>query len=312
MRGFRVLAGSLSLAVLASAHAQTASSASSAGTLRDVLRSLHVPVESASLLGLDRTVTSFVADTARDLFAVAFYGTSPDSLYVVALDRTTGSWARADFDRASIDVTPGGVGALMGIQHTRRNILVDTHVNPSAGTIVVLSRTLARVASLPGWVLRVLPTDVVLYQRNTVHFAPTHWAELWTWDPVTRRDARLYPTAPYDSVRRAYVDTVRAIYRRIGAGWFRAHNHHGAPARFDTRLGDTVVVAPSGRALAFMVTFGGGEGTPAETPRLEVAVVCRGVGMVQARCRERPLAELLARHPGSSVVDLLGELVGVR
>jgi hypothetical protein len=113
-------------------------------------------------------------------------------------------------------------------------------------------------------------------------------------------------------VRRAYVDTVRAIYRRVGEDWFRANNHHGDPVRFDSRLGDTVVVARLGRTLAFTVTYGGGQGTPVESPQLEVAVVCRGVGTVQARCRERPLVELLARHPGWSGLDLLRDLVGVR
>jgi hypothetical protein len=310
MSTVRALAGALSLAVLASvAGAQTASSVE---TLGDVLRALHAPVESTSLPNLDRRVTSFVIDTAPGLFAIAFYGASPDSLYVATLDRTTGRAAYAALDRQSSGVPAGSVGALMGVHHSRRNILIDTHVNPSAGTIVVLSRSLARVTSLPGWVLRVLPTDVVLYHRSSVHFAPTHSAELWTWDPATHRDARLYPNAPYDSVRRAYVDTVRAIYERVGPSWFRANDHHMDPERFDSRLGDAVVVAPSGRTLAFTMMFGGGEGTPAETPHPEVAVVCRGVGSVRARCVERPLSDLLAHHPGWSVTDLQANLVGVR
>lgn len=177
--------------------------------------------------------------------------------------------------------------SIVAVSHSRRNVFVDTHINPSAGEIVVLTPSLVRVTTLPGWVVRVLPTDVLVYEKNQVHFAPTHSAELWTWDPVTRRDTRLYPRPPYDSVRRAYIDTVRAIYDRVGADWFRAHNHHMDPKQFDSQLGDTVVVGASGRSIAFTMQFGGGEGTPAATPPLQVLVVCSGVGTTRSRCRER-------------------------
>lgn len=177
--------------------------------------------------------------------------------------------------------------SLVGIRETGHNILVDTHINPSAGTIVVLNREKKRVRTLPGWVLRVLPGDVVLYHRNSVHFAPIHWVELWTWDPVTGRNARLYPNAPYDSVRRAYIDTVAAIYRRVGKAWFTANNHHMDPTKLDTRLSDSIVVAPKGGTLSFTIVFGSGDGTPAATPEMNVAVVCQDVATKRARCVER-------------------------
>lgn len=179
------------------------------------------------------------------------------------------------------------VGSVVAVTHTKRYVLVDTHVNPSAGVLYVLSDRGDRVvAELPGWVLRVLPNGVVVYYRNEVHFAPTHSAEVWTWDPVTHRDARLYPNEPYDSVRRAYVDSVRSIYARVDEGWFRAANHHKDPTRFDSSVGDTIMVADSGKTVVFAMRFGGGEGTPAETPRLDVMVTCRGVGTKRQRCTE--------------------------
>ena len=202
--------------------------------------------------------------------------------------------------------------SVVAVQRTERHVVVDTHVNPSAGYIVVLTRDLAPVTTLPGWTLRLLSDGTILYHRSSVHFAPTHWAEVWTWNPVTRREARLYPNAPWDSVRRAYVDTVRAIYRRAGADWFRANNHHMDADRFDTRLGDTIVVASSGRTLAFSITFGGGAGTPAATPPLDVVVVCRAVATSRSRCTERPLAALAGIHPGWSTPDILADLAGSR
>jgi hypothetical protein len=111
---------------------------------------------------------------------------------------------------------------------------------------------------------------------------------VWTWSGATKRDTRLYPGATPDSVRRAYVDTVRAIYRRAGEAWLRANNHHMDPARFDSGLSDSVTVSASGRDVVFAVRFGGGEGTPAATPPVDVIVRCRDVGLVSARCIERP------------------------
>ena len=203
------------------------------------------------------------------------------------------------------------VESVIAVHRTPRHILVDTHINPSAGTIVVLSHDWKPITTLPGWVLRILPGGTVLYQRNNVHFAPTHWAELWTWDPATNRDTRLYPNAPWDSVRRAYVDTVKAIYQRAGPAWFKANNHHMDAERFDTRLGDTVVVSPSGRAIAFAISFGGSEGSPAATPPLEVVVACRGVGTKRQRCSEQLLAALSRRYAGRSVLEILDTLAGI-
>jgi hypothetical protein len=145
------------------------------------------------------------------------------------------------------------VGSVMAMHRTKQYVLVDTHVNPSAGRLYVLSHNAERVVTeLPGWVLRVLPNDVVLYHRNQVHFAPTHSAELWTWDPATRRHAQLYSSKP-----------------------------------FDTHIGDSIVVRESGRTIAFPIVFDAGDGARnAKAPR-EIVVTCRGVGTKRARCTEQ-------------------------
>ena len=66
----------------------------------------------------------------------------------------------------------------MGERVTGRNILIDTHINPSAGRLIVLSRDRTPVTELPGWPLAVAADDVVVYHRNSTHFAPTHSVEV--------------------------------------------------------------------------------------------------------------------------------------
>jgi hypothetical protein len=264
--------GQLSVAVAALAlHAplvaQTPGTASPT-TLRAVLREHHVPVDSSPAQAMtDKAIGRYVVEDAPDMFAIAFEprassGESPDAQVEIGVwDRRTGRWSHATFPATSSGNTDWPIGSLLAIHHAGRHLLIDTHVNPSAGTIVVLSPDLAPVTTLPGWVLRVLPTGTVLYHRSAVHFAPAHPVELRTWDAATRRDVRLYGTANGDPVRE----------------------------RLDARLADTVVVADAGRSLSFVVTFSPAAGSPAATPPFDVAVKCQDVGTKRAWCSERPI-----------------------
>jgi hypothetical protein len=286
-----------------------------AQTLRDVITANGIPVAPGGPAQLDAPITDYAMENAPDLFAIAYYVPEDDrpalsdTVHVSVWDRVRHSWTHAALARHPPD---WDLGSIVAIHHTARFLLLDSHTTPSAGMLGVLTRTLAPVTALPGWLLEVLPDDVVLYHRNMAHFAPTHSAELWTWDPKTGRDARLYPNQPWDSVRQAYIDTTRAIYQRVGEHWFNAHNHHMDPERFDTTLEDSVVVDATGHRVAFRMRFGGGEGTPAETPSLEVVVICRDVGSARAACSETPLATLQRRYPQRRPIEILHDLLGNR
>src|ERR1700746_3682239 len=70
---------------------------------------------------------------------------------------------------------------------------LGTHLNPSAGCTIVLSRDLAVQGVLPGWVLALFADGAIVYQRSQVHFAPTHYAELFLHDDPHHRDVQIYP-----------------------------------------------------------------------------------------------------------------------
>jgi hypothetical protein len=110
---------------------------------------------------------------------------------------------------------------------TGRYLFTDTHINPSAGTLVVLARDRSKVAELPGWFLAAMGNDVVIYHRNQVHFAPTHALEIWTYDPVTRRDARLYPARePASGTDSRLLDSV-VVDRARHTATFRVERNGG-------------------------------------------------------------------------------------
>jgi hypothetical protein len=184
-------------------------------------------------------------------------------------------------------------------------ILIDTHLNPSRGTLLVLSRALQRVAVLDGWSLLVLPGDAVVYHKSMVHFAPTHPAELRLFHPANQRDVPIYPTLPYAEVRRQYVERVREIYARIGEDWFRINNHHMMAEQFESRIAQPVADS-TGRRIAFIAMFGEGGGSRAATPLVEVLVVCADV-LATPRCEETELSATRLAHPDWSDERILRE-----
>jgi len=286
-----------------------------AQTLRDVLTEHRVPVAPGGPSRLDARITSYAVEDAPDLFAIAYYilndhrGVRTDTIRVSVWDRARRAWTHAGLERWRHEPPEWEVGSIIAIQHTDRFVVLTTHESPSAGTTIVLTRALTPVVALRGWLLTTLPGNVMLYHHSMMHFAPTHSAELWTWDPSSGRDALLYPTRPWDSVRQAYVDSTRVTYARVGEDWFRIHNHHMDPEQFDASLVDSVVADAEGRRVAFQMRFGGGDGTPAATPRLDVVVSCQDPGYARARCSETPLSALQRRYPGWPTDRILDDLV---
>jgi hypothetical protein len=290
-----------------------------AQTLGEVLAGHGVRTGAGGPADLDEPVTSFAVENARDVFAVAYYrreaaDTLPDELRISVLDKAAGSWRHAVLPRVrrapAASSLAWDAGSILRVSHTSQYVLLDTHRTPSAGRLLVLSRSLQPVASLDGWLAAALPGGRIVYHHSLTHFAPTHPAELWVVDPFTGRNDRLYPTQPYGRVRRAYIEQVRAIYARVGEAWFRVNNHHGDPERFDSAIGPPYAVSPDGRALAFAASFGNVDAhSPAATPGLDVLVVC---DVAARRCSEEEAAAARRRCRGRSDGQLLEAAVRMR
>jgi hypothetical protein len=162
------------------------------------------------------------------------------------------------------------------------------HINPSAETLTILSADMKVVAELQGWELATLPNEIVVYHRNQVHFAPTHSLEIAVFDPVRQRDALIYPPMPYQPVRQQFIDKVAQAYKERGEQWFREHNHHMDPARFDSMLIGDVMVDTRSNTLSFTVRFGDPESALDPLPFTQnVRVTCKPLApLEQIRCEE--------------------------
>jgi hypothetical protein len=164
------------------------------------------------------------------------------------------------------------------------------HINPSAETLTILSADMKVIAELQGWELATLPNEIVVYHRNQTHFAPTHSLEVAVFDPVRLRDKLIYPPMPYQPVRRQFIDKVALVYKDRGEQWFREHNHHMDPARFDSTLLGDVMVDPRANALSFIVRFGDRESALDPLPFTQIVrVTCKPLAPVeQIQCEEVP------------------------
>lgn len=288
-----------------------------AGTLREALLKEGVAVTSPQApADLDRAITSYAVENEADQFAVAYYWLGetdqlPDTFRISVLDKASGAWTHAELPSTTDAYgAPFGIGSLLQIHHTGQRIYLDTHANPSAGTLLVLNRQLQPVAALNGWLELVFPNDTVVYQHSMVHFSSTHPAELWVYEPEPKRNIRLYPNKPYQPVRRAYMKKVKKIYEDLGEDWFRVNNHHMDPELFDTSISPEVVGNDAGTSVAFLAQFGDLGSSPASTPVQEVLVVCRNIASTRARCTEKELDPVRRSHPGWTDLQILNDAVG--
>jgi hypothetical protein len=180
------------------------------------------------------------------------------------------------------------VVALLFVQ--QRFIHRSEHINPSAETLTILSPDMKVIAQLDGWELVTLPNETVVYHRSQIHFAPTHSLEIAVYDPVRRKDKLIYPLMPIQPVRRAFIEKVAAVYKQRGEAWFREHNHHGDPTKFDSALVGNVTVDTAAKSFSFKVRFGDPENVADPLPFTEdVKVTCGPLAPAdQIQCKEVP------------------------
>jgi hypothetical protein len=269
---------------------------------------------------LDQPITSYAVFDDGELFAVAYYpqqlsaNTLADTFRVRVLEKRHARWKYSALPtRLEQGAQPGlaqQLGSIVRLSRAGAYLYLDSHRTPSAGTLLVLDRELKPVAALNGWSKYLFPDGVVVYEQSAPHFAPTYSARLSVFDPASRSGRPLYPLAPYDSIRSQYIEEVARIYRGIGDSWFREHNHHMDPERFDSAVGETFVSNPAGQ-IAFLVQFGTDVRRPV-TPVLEVVVHCLLIRTTSPQCSERRLSDLRRDHPGLSDRQILEGVVGVR
>ena len=272
-------------------------------TLREALAGKHLPVAGAKLANLDKNITSGAELDDAKQFVIAYYGDDGSGLlnhplFLDRYDRKHEEWTSTAINGVTTDGPDSGIdctGSVLGITAAGSRLLLDTHLNPSAGCLLVLSPELKLEAGLYGWLVGRLGADVLIYHRSQVHFAPVHPAEIALYDLRSKRDVTLFPPKPDPPIRQARTLQLKDFYNG-NEDWCNKNNDPCDPQHFDSALQGPVVTSEPESALAFLISyeqiqFVQGDVQKPSGPK-DVLYLCRRVDdEAKMKCREMLLEE---------------------
>jgi hypothetical protein len=245
-------------------------------TLDSLLREEHIPV--TGLLERERRqpINSYAVSKGGPIFLVSYYDYDgsqwlPSVMHVFRFDTTTGRASRGVLRSADISIdsvfgeiskTPETcLGSALRISEENGLIAIDTHINPSAGCVLLLDSNLRFKTALPGWVLGRLANQLII-EGNMMHFAPTSPESLGLFDPERRHLMPIYPSAG---------DKKRTVFSRLlrehlpSRSWCQEFNNPCDPNNFTTSITD-VKVDVKRSAFSFAATMSA-EGFGSEVER---------------------------------------------
>jgi hypothetical protein len=229
-----------------------------AETLANVLAANKIPVNLFPAIDLQQPITSYAVSAGNLPFLLAYYdddhsGILPEVLHVIRYDGHPESLRRADLhgtDDSLRAFLSGGVvkqvmkqvsnecmGSALAIAEEDGFITINTHINPSAGCILILKSDLSFSAGLWGWTLARIDGNIIL-EGNTTHFAPTHPATLSIYDPRQKQLTQIYPSKT-DAERQLFSAELQKHLPSIP--WCRETNHRCDPEYFSTDIGHITV-----------------------------------------------------------------------
>jgi hypothetical protein len=231
-------------------------------TLREALLAKNLPIAGAKITGLDEKITSGAELDDATQFVIAYYvddgsGALGAPMHVKRFDRKTADWKSAalgDASAKSEDIDVPCLGSVLRISALGSRLLLETHINPSAGCLLVLSQNLELQASLYGWSLGRMGEDQVIYHRSEIHFAPVHAAEIAIYDFRTKSDVTLFPRKPDGAIRLARIAQLKEFYRGREE-WCNKWNDPCDPESFDTSVEGDVVTNEGTHGVAFEISY---------------------------------------------------------
>ena len=224
-------------------------------TLTNLLLENGIPYEGLPAASLQRVIGDSASRTEGSRFTIAYYTVPKDSspLWIRSYDKQKHYWISKSFARVS-DLGSGTMdvclGSLEDVELTGNNLIVRTHVSPSAECTIVFSSSLGVKRTIYGWIVATTRSRLSLIQHSEVHFAPTHPVELSVYDHPRNTLVQIFPPKN-DPLRNEFMEYLRS-HRDLD--WCRQNNSHCDPERFGADLGD-ISAGVEGDSFAFYITF---------------------------------------------------------
>lgn len=284
--------------------------ASQGETLRATLRSAEIPTDQFEAEELDEAVTSYAINPGAPSLLAYYVDDGSEMLKqplrVIRYDQRTRSLRRSELRDISTlfasDLPMGCMGAALSIREYAGLIYVETHLNPSAGCVIVLSSELKYKVAISGWLLGLMGGDYAIVETSEVHFLSVQPLHVRVLNLHSKRSVQVYPFRD-DPFRRSFS---KMLSQRMALSWCQENNAPCDPDNFDVSLVDRAVNEPA-RVFGLEVVFDAeGFGTDAtkEVPRTHIVYVFRErEGAWEHRAF---VAKELKTH---SQVETVGELV---
>ena len=260
--GVLLVFGVLAAAAVSVLRAARVQGPGEAKTLRDVLAAEKLPLDAEALHNLNAKISSGAELNDAQQFVIAYYvldatGQLNPPIYIDAYDRGAARWTSGAIkaggakDGGADDNCFGSVLAVVGFSDS---YALETHINPSAGCEIILSRDLKVKASLDGWIVGHFGDGGIVYHRSQIHFATVHPAEIAIYDPASKKDFNIFPHAPFQEVRMQVTRELREFYK-THQDYCQKANDPCDPQEFDSALEGRVVTDDREHAMAFVISY---------------------------------------------------------
>jgi hypothetical protein len=225
-----------------------------------VLQSLQLPNPPASIADARLTIDNYAVMNEPREFVIAYHrDTGPGALnaplFLLRYMKAEKRWIKGRI--AANPKTLSGfevdcLGTSMQISRSGNLLVLDTHLNPSAGCMLVLRENLTLKTSLYGWYLGAFKDGTLLFHNSEVHFAPTHPMEISLYDPARNSTVLIYPPE-HDEQRTQFI---KALDKAApDENWCREANSHCDPKRFSSELVDGPAIDDGTRSFGFVARF---------------------------------------------------------
>lgn len=307
----RLLLAALLPIVVVSARAQEQT-----GTLRAALHEEGLPLDSPNLPNLDQKITSGAELDAAEQFVIAYYfddgsGTLAPPIHILRFDRKARTWQRGEIGAAPAGqdaVVDPCFGSVLDVRSFGEGLVVETHINPSAGCVLVVSKEFKLEATLDGWVLGAFSDGILLYHRSQVHFATVHPTEIAVFDTSARKDFIIFPPKSETPVRQKLTAELREFFK-THRDYCNKANDPCDPQQFDSDLDGKPGTDDREHAVAFSISYrlqgyGQDESKPAG-PGSVIYVYRNANDESKIEVRELLPAKVKAQFGDASLQDLL-------
>jgi hypothetical protein len=286
---------------------------STAETLQDTLRDANVPTRQFPAPDLGAKITSY-AISNDEPFLITYYvddgsGLLQPPLRIIRYDRAAGDLRRAELrDITALfqgQIPMNCLGSALSIREYRGMIYIDTHYNPSAGCLIVLSSRLAFRGALSGWLLGLMGAEYAIVQSSEIHFMSVHPMHISVLDLKRNQPVQVYPFKN-DPQRRQFSHLIEP---HISEKWCVEFNAQCDPENFDTDLKGHVTVNESARVFGFEAQFdatGFGDAAAKQVQPRTVAYIFRRRGGTWEH-REFQGGQLQGLLGGMSIEELISQ-----